>query len=80
MTASAQSMVEQASRDVKKVSPADAQKMIADGAVVVDVREAAEVEKTGKVPGALAIPRGLLEFKADPASASREPPSIPRSR
>ena len=32
-------------------------------------REPAEVAASGKVPGALAIPRGLVEFRADPASA-----------
>jgi rhodanese-related sulfurtransferase len=29
------------------------------------VRDSAEVEKSGKVPGALNISRGMLEFKAD---------------
>jgi rhodanese-related sulfurtransferase len=33
------------------------------------VREPNEVAASGKVPGALAIPRGLVEFRADPASA-----------
>ena len=33
----------------------------------LDVREPAEVAASGKVPGALAIPRGLVEFRADPA-------------
>ena len=34
----------------------------------LDVREPAEVAASGKVPGALAIPRGLVEFRADPDS------------
>ena len=43
--------------------------MIAEGdALVVDVRDAAEVEKSGKVAGAVHIPRGMLEFRADPES------------
>ena len=36
----------------------------------LDVREPAEVAASGKVPGAIAIPRGLVEFRADPASAA----------
>src|SRR5258708_30568708 len=34
--------------------------------------EAAEVATSGKVPGAVAIPRGLVEFRADPASAMHD--------
>jgi len=37
-------------------------------AVVVDVRDAPEVEQSGKVAGAVHIPRGMLEFRADPES------------
>jgi rhodanese-related sulfurtransferase len=36
--------------------------------VFVDVRETAELEKTGKLKGAVEVSRGLLEFQADPAS------------
>ena len=31
---------------------------------VVDLRESEEVAATGRIPGAVHIPRGLLEFKA----------------
>lgn len=41
-------------------------------AVFVDLREPPELAASGKVPGALAIPRGLLEFRADPESALHE--------
>ena len=34
----------------------------------LDVREPPEVAASGKVPGAVAVPRGLVEFRADPAS------------
>ena len=40
---------------------------LADGALVVDIREAAERDDTGAIPGAVHVPRGLLEFKADPS-------------
>jgi rhodanese-related sulfurtransferase len=43
--------------------------MIAKGnTLVVDVRDAPEVEKSGKVAGALNVSRGMLEFRADPES------------
>lgn len=43
--------------------------MIAEGnALVIDVRDAPELEKSGKVAGAVHHSRGMLEFRADPAS------------
>lgn len=43
--------------------------MIAKGnALVVDVRDAPEVQKSGKVGGAVTVSRGMLEFRADPES------------
>ena len=52
-----------------KITPAEAQETIGRGnALVVDVRDAPEVEQSGKIAGALHIPRGMLEFRADPES------------
>jgi rhodanese-related sulfurtransferase len=66
--------MEEANRAVPRISPAEAQAMIDRGeAVVVDVRDSAEVANSGKVPGALTISRGMLEFKADPETPSHEP-------
>lgn len=41
-------------------------------AVFLDVREPEETAR-GTVPGAVAVPRGVLEFAADPASALHNP-------
>jgi rhodanese-related sulfurtransferase len=38
-------------------------------AVVVDLREPAELEASGMIPGAIHIPRGMLEFRADATSS-----------
>ncbi len=40
-----------------------------NGVLVVDVRDAPEVQQTGKVAGAVHVPRGMLEFRADTESA-----------
>ena len=49
---------------------ATAMKIIGDDDVVfVDVREAAEIAKNGKITGAVHVPRGVLEFRIDPASS-----------
>ncbi|NWF35961.1 rhodanese-like domain-containing protein [Mariprofundus sp. KV] len=50
---------------VKEVSTADTQDSIAAGGVLLlDVREPGEVRE-GHLPGAINVPRGLLEAKAD---------------
>lgn len=41
--------------------------------VLVDVREGEEVAKTGRIAGAVHVPRGVLEFQADPASPTHKP-------
>ena len=68
MPKSVKELVEAANAVVPRVTPEQAQQMIADGALVVDVRDAPEVDQSGKVAGAVHIPRGMLEFRADPES------------
>jgi rhodanese-related sulfurtransferase len=69
MAKTAKELVEAANAVVPKITPAQAQEMIAGGnTLVVDVRDAPEVEQSGKVAGAVHVPRGMLEFRADPES------------
>ena len=57
---------------VPRISGAQAQAKVAAGAVLLDIRDSAELAETGRAVGSLHIPRGSLEFKADPTSASRD--------
>lgn len=41
--------------------------------VFVDVRESGERAKTGGIPGSVHVPRGFLEFMADPSSPNHKP-------
>jgi rhodanese-related sulfurtransferase len=66
MGKSVKELVAEANAVVPRISADDARQKIADGALVVDVRDAAEVDKSGKVAGAVHIPRGMVEFRADP--------------
>ncbi len=67
-------MVEAADVVVPRITPEVAQRLISDGDVlVVDVRDAPEVAREGKVAGAINVSRGLLEFRADPASPTHDP-------
>ena len=68
MAKSAKDLVAAANDVVPRLSPAEAQEMIANGALVVDVRDAQELQQSGKVAGAVHVPRGMLEFRADPDS------------
>jgi len=36
--------------------------------VLVDIRESEEIVQHGRIPGAIHLPRGMLEFYADPTS------------
>ena len=74
MSASVKEMIEAANVAVPRISPADAQAMIAKGDVlVVDVRDTPEVQASGKVAGAKNVSRGMLEFRADAASPYHDP-------
>lgn len=65
-----QAMLAEAEAQVPRIAPEEAKGLIGRPDVLfLDVREPAEVAASGKVPGALAVPRGLVEFRADPASA-----------
>jgi rhodanese-related sulfurtransferase len=69
MTTSVKQMMEAANAAVPKITPAQAREMISKGnTLVVDVRDAPEVEKSGKIAGAVNVSRGMLEFRADPES------------
>lgn len=69
MASSVKQMIEAANAVVPRITADRAKELMAAGALVVDVRDAPEVEKSGKVQGAVHVSRGMLEFRADPESA-----------
>jgi rhodanese-related sulfurtransferase len=69
MPISLKQLMEAAGAAVPKITPAEARAMIAKGnTLVIDVRDAPELEKSGKIAGAVHHSRGMLEFRADPES------------
>ena len=69
MVTTLKQMMESANAAVPKITPAQAREMMAKGnTLVVDVRDAPEVENTGKIAGSVHVSRGMLEFRADPDS------------
>lgn len=77
MTASitASDLVAEARAKIHEVAPGALQ--AAADTVVIDVREPSEFE-TGHIPGAINIPRGVLEFQVDahPAVANVSDPAL----
>lgn len=74
MAKAVKDMLAEARSAVAQLSPAEAVEKIGSGDVlVVDVRDGTEVQANGHIRGALNVPRGLLEFRADPDSPYYNP-------
>lgn len=69
MTLTVKQMIEEARKHVPEVTADEAKQKIDRGEVdvILDVREPGEWERS-HIPGAVLIPRGLLEFQVDPTS------------
>jgi len=68
MPKSAMEMLMEAKAEVGSVTPAEAAAQVSAGeAMLLDVREGEEWQH-GHIDGSLAVPRGVLEFQADPTS------------
>lgn len=79
MSRTSAQMLAEANARVSQVSPEDAAAELAAGtAMLLDVRE--PIEWAQGVPGSVQLPRGLLEFQADPASARHNAAFDPERR
>ena len=76
MTLTAADLVARARAGIREITPSQFQER-AGAAAVIDVREPAEYA-TGHLPGAINIPRGVLEFEvaANPAVANVTDPAL----
>ena len=69
MATSVKQMMDAANAAVPRVTLVQAREMMTKGdTLVVDVRDAPEVDKSGRVAGSVNVSRGMLEFRADPES------------
>src|SRR5450631_2319943 len=74
MPTTVKDMLSAAHAAVPSITPAEAADLVAKAdALIVDVRDGTEVAASGKVKGALAVSRGLLEFRADPDLTTHDP-------
>jgi rhodanese-related sulfurtransferase len=66
MSTSAMDLVQQARRRIQNLTAEEVAAEVEAGALLVDLRESEERREEGVIPGAVHMPRGLLEFYADP--------------
>jgi len=75
MAKTTEELVAEARGRIEGLSPTGLMAELASGSVtLIDIREPLEWEQ--HIEGALQVPRGLLEFVADPACGPRLPPSL----
>ena len=63
---SVKQMVQEAKQQIENLLPIEvATEIAANQILLLDIREASELLQKGVIPGAVAAPRGMLEFYAD---------------
>lgn len=81
MRKSAADLVAEARARVENLRPDAVEAELASGGVfLVDIREADEFETQGRISGAIHVPRGLLEFRADTTLPPHLAPLHPSAR
>ncbi|PCJ04353.1 MAG: rhodanese [Rhodobacteraceae bacterium] len=68
MPVTLQMMMQAANAEVERIPADRARQMVDDGALLLDIRDGPELDAIGRAIGSHHIPRGMLEFRADPAS------------
>lgn len=81
MKKTAADLVTEAKSRIENLDPDAVEDELRNGdAVLVDIRDAPELEQDGRIPGAVHIPRGMLEFRADTTSPYHQQPLDPSRR
>lgn len=69
ITKGVEQLVAEATAAIETVPAEGADALIEDdGVVLVDIRDVRELARDGTIPGAVHVPRGMLEFWIDPES------------
>ena len=73
MATSVKEMMAAANQAVPRLGPDEVRKLMDQpDLLIVDVRDAPEVQASGKLKGAVHVSRGMLEFRADPDSPAHD--------
>ena len=74
ITRGIKAMVDEANAQIETMTAQEVMDAAAKGdAVIVDIRDPREIERDGRIPGAFACTRGMLEFWIDPGSPYAKP-------
>jgi rhodanese-related sulfurtransferase len=74
ITTGYKALCEAAEREIETLPTEEAIKLAGrDDTVLVDIRDIRELQREGRVPGAVHAPRGMLEFWIDPTSPYHKP-------
>lgn len=73
MTRTIDDMLAEARTRLARLSPAEAAAAVRHGAVLVDIRPAAQRAAEGEIPDAMIVERNVLEWRFDPTSGAHLP-------
>jgi rhodanese-related sulfurtransferase/ketosteroid isomerase-like protein len=77
----AAAMVADAKTHIENLTPQQMEpELHRNDVVIVDIREPEELVETGCIPGSIHLPRGMLEFRADPTSPYHDERMHPSKR
>lgn len=76
MTSRIDRALDRARKRLRRLNPEQVPDALRRGAVLVDIRPAAQRAAEGEVPGALVIERNVLEWRCDPTSDARLPQAV----
>lgn len=76
MTSRIDSVLETARGRLRRLAAEQVPDALRRGAVLVDIRPAAQRAREGEVPAALVIERNVLEWRCDPTSDARLPQAV----
>ena len=69
ITRGIKALIDEANAEIETLTAKDAIEISKNGdVVIVDIRDPREIERDGRIPGAFACTRGMLEFWIDPQS------------
>ncbi len=76
MTSRIDALLDGARAKLRRLSAEQLPAALRGGAVLVDIRPAAQRAREGNVPAALVIERNVLEWRCDPTSDARVPQAV----
>jgi rhodanese-related sulfurtransferase len=76
MTRSIDDLLAESRTRLDRLTPRQTVAAVARGAVLVDIRPAAQRLESGEVPGSLIVERNVLEWRFDPTCEARLPEAV----